>query len=159
MPPKVFLHLPRPLPEARTLPSRRAFGRVLERAGAHTGLVNLILADAAEVRRLNRQFLGRDRPTDVIAFDYMETPQEGSIWGDVFVSAEAALEQAQEREIPVGEELARLFLHGCLHLLGYRDRARSDRTRMRRTQESLLGVLFAPDRPALRGRSRSPNRR
>jgi len=70
----------------------------------------------------------------------------GSIWGDVFVSAEAACRQARERDIPVREELARLFLHGCLHLLGFRDEAPRDRARMEAVQESLLREILASRR-------------
>jgi probable rRNA maturation factor len=163
MPPRVFLNLPRPLSEARPPLSSRAFARVLRRAGASAGEVNLILTSAAEMRRLNREFLGKDRDTDVIAFDYTkparsggglhrgkgegDTVQLGSIWGDVYVGAEAALQQAREREIPVREELARLFLHGCLHLLGYRDRTRLERARMEEAQETLLPDVLAFRKP------------
>jgi probable rRNA maturation factor len=137
--------------------------------------VNLILTGAAEVRRLNRDFLRKDRDTDVIAFDYTE-PERFSqrrngrlrrlpvspsappraravqrlIWGDVYVSAEAALEQARERGIPPREELARLFLHGCLHLLGYRDGTPAERARLEAVQESLLAHALAPARSGKR---------
>jgi probable rRNA maturation factor len=141
--------------------------------------VSLILTSAAELRRLNREFLGKDRDTDVITFDYTEPPrdpgarrpgnglrprsirgkggtlQSGSIWGDVYVSAEAAREQARERAIPVREELARLFLHGCLHLLGHRDGTRSERVRMERAQESLLPDLLARPAPRATGLRRT----
>lgn len=174
--PRVTLHLPRPLPEAGPPLRSRAFARALARAGARGGEVNLILTDAAEVRRLNREFLRKDRDTDVIAFDYTEPERSfeprrngrhpglpespsapprasavrRSIWGDVYVSEEAALEQARERGIPPREELARLFLHGCLHLLGYRDGTRAERARLETVQESLLAHALAPARSAKR---------
>ena len=168
MPPRVFLSLLRPVPEARPRLSTRRFAEVLEEAGARAGEVNLILTSAAEVRRLNRRFLGKDRETDVIAFDYTETArdgvQPGSIWGDVYVSAEAALGQARERAVPVREELGRLFLHGCLHLLGHRDGTRAERALMEDVQETLLPALLAKPAPrvtALRRRTgaRTTNRR
>ncbi len=180
MPPRVFINLPRPLPEARPPLSGRAFARVLGRMGVRAGEVNLILTSAAELRRLNREFLGKDRDTDVIAFEYTQptlpaegvhpgrgegdtvqhgsiwgdgdTVQRGSIWGDVYVSAEAALEQARERDIPVREELARLFLHGCLHLLGYGDGTRPERDRMQEAQEGLLPHVLAFRAPRAPGR-------
>jgi rRNA maturation RNase YbeY len=124
---------------------------LLARSGAAAGEVHLILTDRAELRRLNRRFLGRDGETDVIAFDYLEGLPEhaGRIWGDVYVNGDAAREQARERRIPVREELARLFLHGCLHLLGYRDGTPVERARMEVVQESLLADLLR----APRGRS------
>lgn len=168
MPPRVFLHQVRPLPEAGSAPPPAAFARALARAGAARGEVNLILTDALEVRRLNREFRGEDSETDVIAFDYLSDwalgrgSEAGSaagargrsrprhpadhVWGDVFVSAEAALAQARERGIPATEELARLFLHGCLHLAGYRDETPAEAERMTAVQEELLAPLLAEGR-------------
>jgi probable rRNA maturation factor len=154
MPPTVSIHLLKELPEAEDLPSGDAFARVLARAGASGGEVNLILTGAAQVRRLNREFRGKDLATDVLAFDYGEDRGRGRIWGDVFVSAEAARRQARELRLDVLEELARLFLHGCLHLLGHRDTSPGERARMEALQESLLPELLqrsgagaAPSRP------------
>jgi probable rRNA maturation factor len=157
MPPRVTLHRPRPVPEARALPSPRAFERLLARSGVRGGEINLILTDADELRRLNRRFLGKDRETDVIAFDYLteeadptgaradraSSPGRDRLWGDVYVSRDAALAQARERGIPLREELARLFLHGCLHLLGHRDGTRAERARMEAAQEALLRELLS----------------
>lgn len=79
------------------------------------------------------------------------------IWGDVYVSAEAAWSQALERGIAPREELARLFLHGCLHLLGYRDGEPRERARMKAVQESLVRkVLGLSSNPGRRIRPRKP---
>lgn len=170
MPPTVFLHLP-PGPDAAAVPPRTAFARVLARAGARRGEVTLVLVAADELRRLNRTYRRRDYDTDVLSFDYREPgeDQAGTLWGDVFVSADAARRQARERGIPAREELARLFLHGALHLMGYRDGTPREAARMERVQESLLRELLAPaarrrvarrpapDRPgADRGGGRAP---
>lgn len=147
MPPTVFLHHLKPLPEAAPIPSPRSFARVLGRAGAAAGELNLVLTDATELRRLNRAFRGKDRTTDVLAFQYdppepREEARQREVWGDVYVSADAALAQARERGISPREELARLFLHGCLHLLGHRDETSRARARMERVQEALLAALL-----------------
>jgi probable rRNA maturation factor len=173
MPPSVSLHRLKRVPEAGRLPSGRAFARALERAGAAGGEVSLVLTGAEEVRRLNREFLGEDRETDVIAFHYdagvdavgaASAPRERpgssaamSIWGDVFVSAETAVRQARERELPVREELARLFLHGCLHLLGYRDATRAESRRMQTLQEALLPEVLGPRGASGRSGERAPD--
>lgn len=210
MPPNVSLHLPTRPPEGVRLPSSRAFARILERAGAAAGEVNLVLTSDREVRRLNREFLGKDSSTDVLAFDYLErrapgSPSEshtpttaretwrpaqptsqadagrskprraaraggdrrtkrrgatsGEIWGDVFVSAETALAQASERGIAPREELARLFLHGALHLLGYRDDAALERARMEALQEALLRELLRGGGPRRARTASAPRRR
>jgi probable rRNA maturation factor len=64
------------------------------------------------------------------------------VHGDVFVSADAARRQAEERGLPPREELARLFLHGCLHLLGWSDATPAERRRMETVQETLLPELL-----------------
>ena len=155
MPPKVFLHRLTTPPEARRLPGPRAFARTLARAGAASGEIALVLTDARHVRRLHRQYAGRDRDTDVLAFEYgppeadrvragraKPARRRTAVHGDVFVSADAARAQAAERGLPAREELTRLFLHGCLHLLGWRDATPAARRRMEAVQEALLPELL-----------------
>lgn len=71
-----------------------------------------------EMRRLNREFRGKDRPTDVLSFPGEETV-EGAHLGDLAVSVPAARRQAMERGHSVERELEALLLHGVLHCLGY----------------------------------------
>ncbi len=71
-----------------------------------------------EMRRLNREFRGKDRPTDVLSFPGEETV-EGTHLGDIAVSVPTARRQALERGHSVERELAVLLLHGILHCLGY----------------------------------------
>lgn len=70
------------------------------------------------VRRLNRDFRGHDRPTDVLSFPGEEGP-DGRHLGDVVISVPAARRQAAERGHPVEREVRLLVLHGLLHCLGY----------------------------------------
>jgi probable rRNA maturation factor len=83
-----------------------------------------LVAGDRELRRLNRLFLGRGYPADVLAFPEPGQPGEsGGPGGEVFlgeiaVSAERALEQAAERGHAAEEEIAILLLHGLLHLMG-----------------------------------------
>jgi rRNA maturation RNase YbeY len=72
------------------------------------------------LRRLNREFRGVDRPTDVLSFPDGESGADG--WrrlGDIAISVEAAAEQARASGWSLGEVLDRLVVHGVLHLLGY----------------------------------------
>lgn len=89
----------------------------LAHGGVRDGEVSLTLVDDARIRELNRQYLDRDRPTDVIAFPLYEA--EEPLVGDVYVGAERARVQAAERGIPWVEELLRLAIHGTLHVLGH----------------------------------------
>ena len=105
-----------------------AFARTLmhELAGGR-GFVCLI-TDDRELQRLNREFLAKDAPTDVLSFPSGE--RAGDI-GQLAISAERALEQAHKYGHSAEEEVRILMLHGVLHLLGMdheRDRGAMART-------------------------------
>lgn len=105
--------------------------------------VELILLDAAAMRRLSRRAFGRRGLTDVIAFALPQA--DGSLLGDVYICPEAAERFVEEgkrgptrlRAGSVGEELIRLAVHGTLHVLGYDhpDGPRRTRSAMWRRQE------------------------
>jgi probable rRNA maturation factor len=89
--------------------------------------VNVVFVTNRRIRELNRRFLGRDRPTDVISFNLPEPPLPGTrsgratvprLLGEVYVSRDQARIQARDFAVPVRSELRRLVLHGLLHLLG-----------------------------------------
>lgn len=91
--------------------------------------VSLTLLDDDGISALNQQWLKHDGPTDVISFPLYE-PGE-SVVGDVYVGFDQVVRQARENDAPVREELARVAIHGTLHVLGY-DHP-DGRTRLRST--------------------------
>ena len=96
---------------------RSAVDLVLRDAGVTDGEISLALLDDQAIRELNRTYLGRDRPTDVIAFTLYEEGE--SLLGDIYVGHEQAVRQAGEMAVPLIEELVRLAIHGTLHVLGH----------------------------------------
>jgi probable rRNA maturation factor len=82
--------------------------------------VNIIFVTNRQIHALNRRFLHRDRPTDVISFnsDGPQLPGEPRLLGEVYISRDRAREQAHEYGVSYASELRRLVLHGLLHLLG-----------------------------------------
>jgi probable rRNA maturation factor len=124
----------------------------------------LIVADA-EMQRLNARYRGRDRATDVLAFAMREGPWASlhpEVLGDVVISAETALRQANAQHHSLAEELTHLLIHGTLHLLGYdHEISRAEAQRMR-AQERALWQLVAPEvnpPPARPNRRRSSTSR
>ena len=83
-------------------------------------VVNVVFVTDRRIQTLNRRFLKRDRPTDVISFNSEEPrlPGEPYLLGEVYVSCDRARAQAREYGVSYGSELRRLVLHGLLHLLG-----------------------------------------
>lgn len=94
----------------------RAVVRTLASQGVEEAELSLTLLDDEGIQDLNRRYLSRDRPTDVIAFTLGETP---ILLGDVYVGFDQASRQAGELGVPLGEELVRLAVHGTLHVLGH----------------------------------------
>jgi probable rRNA maturation factor len=123
---------------------RRAVSETLRAEGVLRGCAAVYLVGDRRIRELNRSYLKKDRPTDVIAF-WLEPeglcgPEAGHL-GDLAVSVERARKVSLDLGIPFPEELARYAVHGTLHLLGYRDGRAADRGKMILRQEAVLKRL------------------
>jgi len=120
---------------------RRLAARVLaEESGGAAG-VGIVFVRDGVIAELNARYLGKPRPTDVIAFPADPTGwpnEEPASLGEVVVSVDRAREQARERGLRVRQELHRLIVHGILHLCGYRDATPRQRRRMRRREDRYL---------------------
>lgn len=83
--------------------------------------LSLLFTDDTEIHDLNKQYRGKDRPTDVLSFSQLEGVQDAfnTSLGDIVISCDTASRQAKELEHPLAEELLRLLIHGILHLAGY----------------------------------------
>lgn len=90
--------------------------------------IQVILVDNGYIRELNRKFLKRDEPTDVLAFP-LEEPE-------VYVSVEMARERVKEGDLLL--ETSRYVLHGILHLLGYNHKNKEQEKILREREESHL---------------------
>lgn len=102
----------------------------------------MVLVDDGAIRRLNSQYLSRDRSTDVLAFPQQQglsSPQP-HLLGDVVISVETAARQAKAQGHSLAHELAVLLIHGILHLVGYEDSTPSARRRMWAEQARLLKI-------------------
>jgi probable rRNA maturation factor len=104
--------------------------------------MSLALLGDDEMRELNRRYLGRDRLTDVIAFALGDGEE---LVGDVYIGVEQARRQAADMGVSFSEELARLAIHGTLHVLGHDHPEGDERERspMFRLQERLLRDVLA----------------
>jgi probable rRNA maturation factor len=102
------------------------------------------IVNAAEISRVNEQFLQHAGPTDVITFDYREVSaarSEVSISGDLYVCIDEAIRQAKRFRTSCPQELVRYIVHGILHLLGFDDRTPRLRQRMKRLENRLVKTL------------------
>lgn len=82
-------------------------------------LISITLLDRAAIARLNRNHLNHTGPTDVISFGFSRATDADPVVGDIYIAPDVARANAHERDVPVREEMARLVVHGTLHVLGY----------------------------------------
>ena len=102
------------------------------------------MCDDTRIHTLNRQWRGKDKPTDVLSWplsDGDEEPLNGqeNMLGDVVISLDTAQRQADARQWEVEDEIALLLVHGILHLLGHEDDSLAGSNKMKRIETAILG--------------------
>jgi len=130
----------------RRLLSARA-RRVLREIERAESELSIALVDDAEIRALNSTWRGRDRATDVLAFSLAEglhAERRGPLLGDVVISLDTAARQARARRRSLDDEMARLLVHGALHLIGHDHVRAAEARRMRAEERRLLRALRSP---------------
>lgn len=104
--------------------------------------LSLLLVDDREIRELNRRFLGRDRPTNVLSFSMREgefSSLHPHLLGDLVISIETARRQSKQSGLNEMEMLTLLLIHGILHLLGYEHKgSKKDAREMTLKQKELF---------------------
>jgi rRNA maturation RNase YbeY len=96
--------------------------------------LNVILVDDDYLKNLHRNFFNDDTYTDVITFDLSE-PAEENIEGEIYISVDRAKFHAGKFHVSLQEEIARLIIHGILHLKGYNDQTAEQRQAMRHQED------------------------
>lgn len=99
--------------------------------------ISVVLVDDDELRRLHREFMGIDEPTDVMTFPAGED-EEREAGGDIVISVERAAEQGPEHGDSPAQEVAFLVAHGLLHLCGWDDQTDADRAAMLERQRAIM---------------------
>jgi probable rRNA maturation factor len=107
--------------------------------------LSVMIAGDGELRALNREFLGHDRPTDVLSFPSGEPdPSTGRLYlGDIAISYPQAVAGAAGGGHPLKAELQLLIVHGVLHLLGHDHATQAEKARMWAAQAAILSELGA----------------
>lgn len=120
--------------------------------------LSLVICDDRTIHALNREYRGKDRPTDVLAFAMGEgegAELAGEVLGDVVISLETAARQARAHARSLEDEVTMLLAHGVLHLLGLDHRDRTEERRM----TARTDLLRAAARATRGGRRRRRARR
>lgn len=111
------------------------------------GEISILLTNNAEMRALNKQWRGFDKPTDVLSFpsDSPEIPGEPLHLGDIAMAYETALDDAKAMGRPFEAHVSHLLIHGFLHLLGYDHIQSEDAKVMEPLEAMILSGLGWPD--------------
>jgi probable rRNA maturation factor len=112
--------------------------------------LSITLADAAEQQRLNADYRGQNKPTNVLAFPAWDakTPVPSGaplLLGDVVLAFETVAREAADQEKPLGHHLGHLVVHGVLHLLGFDHLTAIEAVTMESLETSILAKLGVPD--------------
>jgi len=118
----------------------RRWARAVLPAGAE---VTLRFVAAAEGRRLNREFRGKDYATNVLSFPYEADRRR--LEGDVVICAPVTAREAREQHKEVEAHYAHLVIHGLLHLRGYDHESEGDAGRMEARERRVLARLGYAD--------------
>jgi len=113
--------------------------RVIREEKRIPGDLSYIITTDNELKKINRQFLGRDYNTDVIAFDY---GVKKTVNGEVYISQDTVQRNANNYKVSLRNELLRVIFHGTLHLCGYNDKSKAQKERMRRNEEKWIQEIY-----------------
>ena len=118
---------------------------ILNALGSHEGELSILVVDDSEIKTLNKDYLNRSGPTNVIAFPMKEgdfsdiNPQ---LLGDVVISMETAGREALQSGISTEERFAQLLVHGILHLFGFdHEKSEQDARKMEKKSDELLKLF------------------
>lgn len=105
--------------------------------------LSLVFCDDDFIQKLNKDYRGKNEPTDVLSFPMEEENFESEIrmLGDIVISTETALRQADSLKHPVLFEIVFLLIHGLLHLHGYEHSGKLQRQRMRDREGTIFRHL------------------
>jgi rRNA maturation RNase YbeY len=100
--------------------------------------ISIVFCSDEFLLEMNRNYLKHDYYTDIITFDYSDNQ---TLSGELFISVERVEENARDLGMVKDEELFRVIAHGVLHLMGLKDKSRSDALRMRKAEDAALQLL------------------
>jgi probable rRNA maturation factor len=132
--------------DARAL--RAAARRLLAAVDEDHASLSLTLVSDAEMRTINKEHRGKDRPTDVLSFSIDgAVPGNGQaasperLLGDVVISVETARRQAAGYDATLQQEIYRLLIHGLLHVMGHDHQLAAERRIMQREERRLAAAI------------------
>ena len=139
------------LPDAEDVAARAVRAALAGAGPAERSLeVSVLFADDAEVRRLNRDYRGQDKPTNVLSFPAEDETATGAdagprLLGDIALAFDTVAREAAAEHKALADHATHLLVHGALHLLGFGHEREAEAQRMERLEIAILGRLGIAD--------------
>ncbi len=103
--------------------------------------INYVFCSDSFLHKINLQYLNHDTFTDIITFDLREEPAQLPIEADIFISVERIKENSRQLNVSYDLELARVMVHGLLHLIGWGDTTSEEKEQMREEESKAILLL------------------
>ncbi len=118
---------------------RRWMESVIRRENGTPGEINFIISNDDYLLKLNKKYLKKKSYTDILTFPMGE--DSGTVSADIYISIDRVRENSKKFKQQVKKELARVMVHGILHMMGYQDEGEENVAKMREKEENYLRDL------------------
>jgi len=129
---------------------REAINAAADEISSPAGEVAVLLADDSALRRLNKQWRGIDKPTNVLSFPATKAGAKTAL-GDIVIAYETLARECRDERKEFAHHLSHLAVHGFLHLMGYDHETDSDADAMEELESAILARLHMPNPYLVRG--------
>ncbi|MDO5090578.1 MAG: rRNA maturation RNase YbeY [Cardiobacteriaceae bacterium] len=139
------------IPDGWLYPAEKRLQRWLDTALEVMGIaealeVTVRLTDNEEIRELNRDYRGKDAPTNVLSFPCdWDLPEEPRLLGDIVIAVQVVNDEAKAQKKKMEAHWAHIVVHGLLHLLGYDHLDDTEAEKMETLEKQILAKLGYPD--------------
>ncbi|MCP3873663.1 MAG: rRNA maturation RNase YbeY [Desulfobacteraceae bacterium] len=124
---------------------RQKTKQILNALGYDAHEISIVMTDNLQIQQLNKQYRGKDEPTNVLAFPMQEgqfSDISPGLLGDIVISCEQAQKEADKANIVLPERVSQLLIHGILHLIGFdHETTPSDAKKMEDKSLELLKII------------------
>jgi probable rRNA maturation factor len=146
--PEIEIQLASPLWQAQPQAEptvRAAIAAAARVLATPAGEVNVVLGDDAAIRRLNRDWRGIDKPTNVLSFPAAKQAGADEMLGDIVIAYETLLRECADEDRIFLHHLAHLAVHGFLHLMGYDHQTDAQADAMEALERRIMTLMQMPD--------------
>jgi probable rRNA maturation factor len=147
-PPHIDIQVQSPLWNAQPLAEQTIREAITAAAGAlstESGEVSILLTDDSEIARLNRDWRGIDKPTNVLSFPASRVGQGDKLLGDIVIAYETLERESRDESWDFLHHLAHLAVHGFLHLIGFDHETDAQAEEMEGLESRIMMRLNMPD--------------